>query len=126
MAARSARPVTRSSAGSSYKFITSAGGRDLVQKTYKVVLDNSANPNDFSFVMENQPGTVPAHQTVEISSKMPVVLTFDPGNGSGAANKELVEGTYTIGLNPQTGLLDVFPGPAPTPTPAPPSPAVLP
>ena len=57
---------------------------------------------------------------------MPVVLTFDPGNGSGAANKELVEGTYTIGLNPQTGLLDVFPGPAPTPTPAPPSPAVLP
>jgi hypothetical protein len=113
-----------------YDFTESGGGWDLVQKTYKVVLDNSANPNDFSFVMEGQPGSVPAHQAVEISSKVPVVLTFDPGNGAEPANKELVEGSFTIGINPQTGLLDVFSNPTSTPEPAstsaPTSPPVLP
>jgi hypothetical protein len=91
-----------------YDFTANAEGWDLVQKTYKVVLDNSTNANDFSFVMEGQPGSIPAHQAGEISSKVPVVLTFDPGNGAEPANRELVEGSFTIGINPQSGLLDVF------------------
>jgi len=96
----------------SYSFTVNASGWDLVQKTFKVTLDNSANPDDFNYVLENQAGMVPARQAQEITSKLPIVLTFDRGDGREVAHKELAEGTYTIGIDPQTRLLELFPGPA--------------
>ena len=96
-----------------YECAVTASGWDLVPKTYKVILDNSAYPSDFNFVLEGQAGMVPAHQRQEITSKLPVVLMFDRGNGRAVAHRELVEGTFTIGIDPQTKLLDLFPGPAP-------------
>ena len=96
----------------SYSFTVNASGWDLVQKTFKVTLDNSANPDDFNYVLENQAGMVPARQAQEITSKLPIVLTFDRGDGREVAHKELAEGTYTIGIDPQTKLLELFPGPA--------------
>lgn len=38
----------------SYEFTVAASGWDLVQKTFKVALDNSANPGDFNYVLENR------------------------------------------------------------------------
>jgi hypothetical protein len=96
----------------SYEFTASTSGWDLVQKTFKVTLDNSANPDDFNYVLEDQAGMVPARQAQEITGKLPIVLMFDRGEGREVAHKELAEGTYAIGIDPQTRLLELFPGPA--------------
>ena len=95
-----------------YSFTVKANGWDLVQKTFKVTLDNSLNPEDFNYVLDNQAGVVTARQEQEITSKLPIVLAFDRGDGREVAHKELAEGTYAIGIDPQTRLLDLFPGPA--------------
>jgi hypothetical protein len=96
----------------SYEFTASTSGWDLVQKTFAVTVDNSANPADFNYVLEDQAGMVPARQAQEITSKLPVVLSFDRGEGREVARKELAEGTYAIGIDPQTRLLELFPGSA--------------
>jgi len=93
-----------------YSFTVKASGWDLVQKTFKVTLDNSANPEDFNYVLDNQAGVVTARQAQEITRKLPIVLAFDRGDGREVAHKELAEGTYAIGIDPQTRLLELFPG----------------
>ena len=93
-----------------YSFTVKTSGWDLVQKTFKVTLDNSANSDDFNYVLENQAGVVPACQVKEITSNLPIVLTFDRGDGREAAHKELAEGTYATGIDPRTRLLELFPG----------------
>lgn len=120
----------------SYTFIATTTGWDLRSKTYKVTLDNSANAEAFNYLLDGQSGTVPAREKRELQSKRPIVLTFDRGDGKEAVHRDLVEGTFTIGIDPRTGVLDLFPGAAPTPSstassvtstaPAPPAPADLP
>ena len=73
------------------------------QKTFKVTLDNSANADDFNYVLENQAGMVPARQAQEITSKLPIVLTFDCGDGREVAHKELAEGPTQSGSTRRPG-----------------------
>jgi len=55
-------------------------------------------------------GTVPAGKSRTISSPYPsTVVAFDRGNGSESVKKALGEGTFTVGLDPQSHI-DLFKG----------------
>ncbi|HZY84279.1 MAG TPA: hypothetical protein VFE78_05585, partial [Gemmataceae bacterium] len=43
----------------------------------------------------------------------PVVLTFDRGDGKEPVKKELLDGTYRVGIDVASNLMDLFPGSAP-------------
>lgn len=40
--------------------------------------------------------------------RFPVVVSFDPGNGGEPSQVALPSGSYMIGVNPETGLWDLF------------------
>jgi hypothetical protein len=94
-----------------YEFTVSEQGWNLRSKQYTVQLDNSANPNDFSFVMNNKVEVVKARSTRTLTSSTSVALDFDQGDGGQPAHKELDSGLYRIGVDPGNNKLDLFPGP---------------
>jgi hypothetical protein len=92
-----------------YEFFVGARGWDLRGKTHEVTLDNSANAHEFHYVANGQADLVPARQSKTIQSKWPIVLDFDRGDGLEPVRKELAKGTYQVGVDFRTNLLELFP-----------------
>jgi hypothetical protein len=82
-------------------------GWDVFAKKTQVALDNSANPNAFSLLIDGQNQTVAAGTAVEMESSMPIVVEFDNGKGQ-IERKRLSTGSYLVGINPRTGTLDLY------------------
>ncbi|MGE5755148.1 MAG: hypothetical protein ACM35G_05455, partial [Planctomycetaceae bacterium] len=92
-----------------YEFFVGDRGWDLRGKSYTVTLDNSANPHEFNYVVNNEAGVVAARQSKTVQSNRPIVLDFDRGDGQAPAHKELSAGTYRVGVDFKTNLLQLFP-----------------
>ncbi|WP_161602295.1 hypothetical protein [Tautonia marina] len=88
--------------------VTDDKGWDLRRKTFEITLDNSENSNDFHYVLDNTVGVVRGGAKATLTSKWPILLTFDRGNGD-VAIKELTEGTFSVGVDADEQLLDIFP-----------------
>lgn len=82
-------------------------GWDVFARKSQVTLDNSANPNAFSLLIDGQNQTVAAGTAVEMESSMPIVVEFDNGKGQ-IERKRLSTGSYLVGINPQAGTLDLY------------------
>ena len=96
-----------------YEWVVTERGWDLRSKTYVATLDNTRNPNEFNFVVSGRQDVVPAGQSKKVTSKMPVVITFDRGDGREPARKPLGNGTFHVDVNPSTNLVDVLAGAPP-------------
>jgi len=94
-----------------YEFVLGKSGWEIFKKDYVITLDNSSNSSDFHYMLaDGTRGTVPAGKSRTIPSSYPsTVVAFDRGNGQENVKKALGEGTFTVGLDPQSRL-DLFKG----------------
>ena len=83
-------------------------GWSLYSKTFQVTLDNSANPNPFAAVVDGKPVSIAPRKSKKFKSAYPLLLAFDPGDGSKPARRWLIGSTYKVGIGAQTALLDLF------------------
>ncbi|MEZ6073365.1 MAG: hypothetical protein R3C10_24595 [Pirellulales bacterium] len=90
-----------------YQFVVSDRGWDLEKKSYRVTIDNSQGQYDFRYTIAGELHTVAAGDTNQHKDSFPLVVEFDQGRGE-SAERMLEEGTYGIGINPETGLWDMF------------------
>jgi hypothetical protein len=93
--------------GQGYEFRAGNQGWELYKETYQATIDNSVNPNAFNYLRGADAGQVPARQQATVSGSTSILLVFDPGNGQ-PVRRVLNSGTYRVGLNPKTSLLDLF------------------
>lgn len=100
--------------GGSYEFRVDEDGWDLFQKSFEPTLDNSGSPTPFSYLLDDQPQSVPPGRSQTIKGKYPPILEFD--DGSGKAKKRFLEGSeYRVALNSQSKL-DIYPADQVPPT----------
>ena len=83
-------------------------GWEIYSKAFKVTLDNSRNPNPFAGVLDGKEVQVGARQSQTFKSPYPMLLAFDPGDGSEPSRRWLIGGSYKVGIGAQTALLDLF------------------
>jgi hypothetical protein len=100
--------VRYSLTGGVYEFKLTERGWQLFRRTFTVTLDNSTNASDFRYVANGQQAVVAGGQTRTHVGPFPLVVSFDPGNGGEPAQVALPSGTYMIGVNPESGLWDLF------------------
>jgi len=91
----------------SYTFTVTEKGWELYNTLFTVVLDNTANQNEFNFIQDGRVQTVKAGEFCTLSGKYAIVISFDRGDGGAPCEKTCKSGTYRIGLNDQTKLLDL-------------------
>jgi hypothetical protein len=91
-----------------YEFKLTDQGWELYRKSFNVTLDNSAGESDFNYLADGEPFSVAVGETRTHESSFPVVVSFDRGDGAEPAQVALPTGTYMIGVNPDTELLDLF------------------
>lgn len=97
----------------SYRFVVSERGWDLVRTSFRATLDNSANAEGFQLLLDGNLVRVPGRSLEELQSDYPLLVEYDDGDGSEPARRQLAHGeTYTVGINRDTGLWDLFAGDA--------------
>lgn len=97
----------------SYRFVVSERGWDLVRTSFRATLDNSANTEAFQLLLDGSLVRVPGRSLQELQSDYPLLVKYDDGDGSEPARRQLAHGeTYTVGINRDTGLWDLFAGDA--------------
>ncbi len=89
-----------------YKFTATDRGWELYKHTAKVTLDNTDNPFEFKYVLDNQRQSLPSGYQKEHTGKYPLVLRFDNGKGQ-TKQKVLEKGAFQIALSGE-GTLDLF------------------
>lgn len=89
-----------------YQFWLENNGWDLWKMSFNVVIDNSANRQDFHFVFDGKQLIAKAQKSVELQSAYAPVVRFDQGKGEKPALRELAKGVYRVGVTP--GGLDLF------------------
>jgi hypothetical protein len=89
-----------------YHFGPSNRGWDLFTQSFHLTIDNSENPQEFHYVLQNEPQTVPANQVRTHESKYPLFLRYDRGNG--IKQVKLYGGTAKVALNGVDGLWDLY------------------
>lgn len=97
----------------SYRFVLTDHGLDLEKASFEAVLDNTANAQDFHLLIDGKPVAISARSASTVKSAYPLQVAFDSGFGGELVRKHLHdEETYTIGINHESGLWDLFPGDA--------------
>lgn len=91
-----------------YHFSVSDRGWDIIKKSFRVAIDNSQGQSDFRYSIGGQLQTVRAGVTNQHKDSFPLVVEFDQGRGGEPAQRLLEDGTYRIGIDPDTGLWDMF------------------
>jgi hypothetical protein len=91
-----------------YTFTATQKGWELYDTTFTVVVDNGANENDFHFVTDGQACTVKAGESCTLTGKYAIVVSFDRGDGGEPCEKACQSGTYRVGVNDKTQLLDLL------------------
>lgn len=84
-------------------------GWQLYKQRYDLTIDNSRNPRDFHFVINDEPMMVRAGHARKVSNPYPLVVEYDRGNGSERVAKMVnFSGNVEVGVNAQDNLLDLF------------------
>lgn len=84
-------------------------GWQLFKQNYEVTVDNTRNPKDFHFVVNDEPMFVRAHHTRTIRNPYPIMIEYDRGNGTHIATKAVnFSGNIEVGVNTEDNLLDLF------------------
>jgi len=96
-----------------YKFTLTDEGWNLFKHTFDLTIDNSENPFDFLYVLDNKHQTVPAGQAQKHSSDYPPVVRFDDGQGK-SKTKRVESGLYRVAVTPEQ-TLDLYDGDAVAP-----------
>lgn len=91
-----------------YAFTPTGQGWELYAKTFQITIDNSDNPNEFHYAVQNEHSSVGPRQTRTHDSKYPIYLRFDRGNGNATKQVRMQEGTYKVAINPSDGLWDLY------------------
>ena len=92
-----------------YTWTPTERGWQLFKQNYDVTIDNTRNPHDFHFVVNDEPMFVRAHHTRTIRNPYPIVLEYDRGNGTHMATKAVnFSGNIEVGVNAEDNLLDLF------------------
>jgi len=80
----------------------------LRRRTFRVTIDNRSGETDFGYLADNEQAVVRAGATRDHTSRFPLVVVFDRGDGGQPAHVALATGTYRVAGDPQTGVLDLF------------------
>jgi hypothetical protein len=112
-----------------YQFVLTDRRLELCAKSFAITLDNTRNATEFNFVLSDRYVTakelrsevseefsstdrqevIPAGQTKTFTTRFPLVITFDRGDGRQPARRRLCDGTFCVGVTQTTNLIDVFP-----------------
>lgn len=91
-----------------YIFAVTEKGWELKQQSFQVTLSNVGNTTAFHYVVMGKQESISAGGEKTHSSKYPIVVTFDRGDGGEPAAKTLASGTYTVGLDSDEKRYDLF------------------
>ncbi|HVA48979.1 MAG TPA: hypothetical protein VNH11_21635 [Pirellulales bacterium] len=93
-----------------YVWTPTEHGWQLFKQRYDVTIDNTRNPKDFHFVVNDEPMMVRARHTRTVRNAYPIVIEYDRGNGSHMASKAInFSGNVEVGINAEDNLSDMFP-----------------
>ncbi|MGC3969715.1 MAG: hypothetical protein QM775_21005 [Pirellulales bacterium] len=93
-----------------FYFTPSDQGIQLYEQRFDVTVDNSQNKQEFNALVMGENFTVPAHGARTISSKYPVVVRYDRGNGTQFVSRSMYfSGNVQVGVNSEDNLWDLFP-----------------
>ena len=68
----------------------------LPNTMFRVTLDNSANTQDFNFLLNGKEARVAGRATKEFTSKYPILVAFDPGDSGAPSRRWLSDGVYKV------------------------------
>ncbi|UUO06386.1 hypothetical protein M4951_23945 [Blastopirellula sp. J2-11] len=91
-----------------YEFTPSDNGWALFAKKYDVEIDNSGNPNEFHYVVNNVPAVVGPYSVKTHNSAYPLEVRFDRGDGKGEERKVLDGGTFQVAVSPNDNKWDLY------------------
>jgi hypothetical protein len=91
-----------------YVFTPTSQGWELYSKGFKVTIDNSDNPNEFHYAVQNEHATVGPREIKTHTSKYPIYLRFDRGNGNATKQVKVQDGTLKVAIHPSDGLWDLY------------------
>ncbi|HET6883710.1 MAG TPA: hypothetical protein VFI31_26385 [Pirellulales bacterium] len=93
-----------------YVWTPTERGWQLYKQRYDVTIDNSRNPRDFHFVLNDEPMVVRAGHARKITNAYPFVIEYDRGNSTEMVQKSInFSGNVEVGVNAEDNLLDLFP-----------------
>jgi len=93
-----------------FYFTPSDQGIQLYEQRFDVTIDNSQSKQEFNALVMGENFTVPAHGARTISSKYPIVVRYDRGNGSSFISRAMYfSGNVQVGVNSEDNLWDLFP-----------------
>ena len=97
-------------ADGTYVWTPTERGWQLYKQRYDLTIDNTRNPKDFRFVVNDEPLFVRGGHTRTIHNPYPIVIEYDRGNGTQMASKAInFSGNVEVGVNAEDNLLDLFP-----------------
>jgi len=92
-----------------YVWTPTERGWQLYKQRYDVTIDNTRNPRDFHFVVNDEPIMVRAGHARKLSNPYPIVIEYDRGNGTEMVSKSInFSGNVEVGVNAEDNLLDLF------------------
>lgn len=93
-----------------YHFGASSQGWELYAKSFDLVVDNRANARRFCYSVGDEPAVVEARSTAQHTSRYPIVIRFDRGNGSNVKQCKVGSGVVRVAVNAADNLWDLFAG----------------
>jgi hypothetical protein len=92
-----------------YVWTPTEHGWQLYKQRYDLTIDNTRNPKDFHFVVNDEPMFVRGGHTRTIHNPYPIVIEYDRGNGTRMVSKAVnFSGNVEVGVNAEDNLLDLF------------------
>lgn len=102
------------SPGTSTFKLTDRGWDIVARKPFTLVIDNSAFGADFNYLLDGRPFVVRAGRKGQHTSRYPMTVQFDRGDGGEPARKELLSGTYKVAVDLGEKRIDLYETGAPT------------
>ena len=72
---------------------------DVYRKTIRVTIDNRGNEHNFRYLVGRQAKQLPSGEMNTHTSRYPIQIMFDPSNGDSPVRRQMIEGTFRVGLN---------------------------
>jgi hypothetical protein len=91
-----------------YLFKQTDRGWDLNRKVFSITLANTESEDTFYYLVDGEAQVVLPGEQQTHESRFPMTISFDRGDGSEPAEVTLPNGTYRVGISPDTGMRDLF------------------
>ncbi len=91
-----------------FEFYINNDGWELRRVNVEVTIDNSDYSGEFHCLIDGKKTTIAPGEVAEFTSKTPLEVEFDRGDGGEPARKSLKSGIYQIGLDASQQRLDLF------------------